>query len=74
MVDQSLTTVVTDRRHLGLQFGDQDSPKHLQRSCPKCNGYLTIQFGRGGRHSSTTIRAISSPNHSASSLMLTVNR
>ena len=26
------------------------------------------------QHSSTTIRAISSPNHSASSFMLTVNR
>jgi hypothetical protein len=35
---------------------------------------LAIQFPRGARHSSTTIRATSSPNHSASSLMLTVNR
>src|SRR5215468_4139240 len=35
--------------------------------------YVAIQFPRGAKHTSTTSRAISGPNHSARSFMPTVN-
>jgi hypothetical protein len=50
------------------QYGNQ-----LFHFLPLTQQPLAIQFPRWTRHSSTTIRATSSPNHSASSLMLTVN-
>ena len=59
--------------HLGLWFRNRDSPNSRYTSHSRIWRYLAIQLFRQGRHSSTTIRAISRPKYSASSLTLTVN-
>ena len=48
-------------------------PSSFERHMSRMMGTPAVVPG-GARHSSTTSRATSSPNHSASSFMLTVNR
>ena len=57
-----------DRLH-GL--GDHDSQIAVT---PGTGALEVFQLPRAARHSSNTIRATSSPNHSANSFMLTANR